>query len=128
MMAEALEKAIVLAQQVGHALIATVDAIGLPHLASVGKLIPAPDGYLVMADWFCPDTLTNLLAHSLITMQPNRRVAILIWDAVEDDGYQCFGEEEEVLEVAGPPVERRLLVRVDDIVPFSHVFHDDITR
>jgi hypothetical protein len=39
---------------------------------------------MTVAEWFCPATLANLGA--------SRRVAIVVWDAETDEGYQLIGE------------------------------------
>ncbi len=129
---EEFKKAVALAEKLRHVFVATADADGLPHVASAGKLASAPDGRVVLADWFCPGTVTNL--------QQNPCVAIVVWDAGEDVGYQLLGEVEEVKElgmldgyVPGeedkpplPQVERELLVRVNKIIAFSHAPHSDV--
>ncbi len=85
-----------------------------------------------MSSWFCPGTVTNL--------ERNRRISLVVWDAAEDTGYQLVGEVEKVEESAflngyapevegsspSPQVERRLLVRVDKVIGFSHAPHSDV--
>jgi len=129
---EKLKKVVDLAEKVRHVFVATADATGLPHVASVGKLTYEPDGRVVLADWFCPATVTNL--------QQNPQIAIVAWDTATDFGYQILGEVERVKElgimdgyVPGeedkpplPQVERELLVRVDKIIAFSHAPHSDV--
>lgn len=65
-----------LAEKLRHVFVATADTSGLSHVASAGKLTPAPDGRLVLADWFCPGTVSNL--------QQNPHIAIVVWDATAD--------------------------------------------
>ncbi|MFB0537449.1 MAG: pyridoxamine 5'-phosphate oxidase family protein [Anaerolineae bacterium] len=129
---EEIKKAVALADKVRHVFVATADATGLPHVASAGRLTYAPDGRVVLADWFCPGTVTNL--------QQNPQIAIVAWDTATDVGYQLLGEVDRVKElgimygyVPGeedkpplPQVERELLVRVDKIIAFSHAPHSDV--
>jgi hypothetical protein len=131
---ETLKKAVALAENLRHVSVATADMTGLPHVASAGKLTPAPDGRVVLANWFCPGTVSNL--------QQNPHIAIVVWDATADTGYQLLGEVEEVRElsildgyVPGeedkpplPQLERELLVRVDEILAFSHAPHSDVAE
>ncbi|MFB0536545.1 MAG: pyridoxamine 5'-phosphate oxidase family protein [Anaerolineae bacterium] len=123
-----------LAEKLRHVFVATADTTGLPHVASAGKLTSAPDGRLVLADWFCPGTVSNL--------QQTPRIAVVVWDPTADTGYQLLGEVEEVRElsildgyVPGeedkpplPQLERELLVRVDEILAFSHAPHGDVAE
>ena len=131
---ETLKKAVALAEKLRHISVATADMTGLPHVASAGKLTSALDGRVVLADWFCPGMVSNL--------QQNPRIAIVMWDATADTGYQLLGEVEEVRElsildgyVPGeedkpplPQLERELLIRVDEILAFSHAPHGDVAE
>ena len=131
---ETLWKVMALAKTLPHVFIATADAGGLPHLASAERLSLAPDGRVVLADWFCPSTVTNV--------QQNPRVAIVVWHARADVGYQLLGEVERVRELGildgyvpgkegSPPVpqeERELEVRVDRILAFTHAPHSDVSE
>lgn len=133
--ADALKKAVNLAKRIGHAFIATADAMGLPHVAAARKMGLAPDDkQIVVEEWFCPGTVANLAA--------NRRVAIVVWDAVSDVGYQLLGETIKIEDLAImdgyvpdsrsnaslPQVERRLIVRVDKVIHFSSAPHTDQER
>jgi hypothetical protein len=130
---EALQEAIDLARKVGHVFVATSDLTGLPHIASASSLALAPDGRVAVAEWFCPGTMRNL--------GQNRRVAIVVWDAACDVGYQLLGEVEQVNELAMmdgyapgkennlplmPQVERELLTHIDKVLVFSHAPHSDV--
>ncbi|MBN1180317.1 MAG: pyridoxamine 5'-phosphate oxidase family protein [Anaerolineae bacterium] len=129
-----LSKVVALAEEVGHVLVATADAAGLPHVASAGRLTLAPDGRVLLAEWFCPGTMSNL--------QQNRRIALVVWNADTDTGYQLLGKVEQVRDLAildgyapeqedespPPQVERELLVRVDKILDFSHAPHSDVVE
>jgi hypothetical protein len=134
MKSEMLSKVVALAEEVGHVLVATADAVGLPHVASAGRLTLASDGRVLLAEWFCPGTMSNL--------QQNRRIALVVWDADTDTGYQLPGKVEQVQDLAildgyapeqegessPPQVERELLVRVDKILAFSHAPHSDVAE
>jgi predicted pyridoxine 5'-phosphate oxidase superfamily flavin-nucleotide-binding protein len=131
---DTLERAVALAGNLRHVLVATADEDGLPHIASAGRLNAAPGGHVALAEWFCPGTLANL--------QQNRRISIVVWDAERDIGYQLLGEVEEVRElemldgyVPGeenrpplPQVERELLVNVTKILAFSQAPHSDVAE
>jgi hypothetical protein len=127
-----LYKAVALADKIPDVLIATAGAEGLPHLASAAKLRAAPGGRVVLAEWFCAGALSNL--------QQNPRIAVVVWDSATDVGYQLLGEVESIDELsildgytpeqeavsAFPQVERRLVVRVDEVLSFSRGPHSDV--
>ena len=126
---ELVEKAVSIASRVGYALVATCDDKGLPHLAASRKIEAEPDGHIAVSEWFCPGTLSNL--------EVNPRISIVIWDLATDKGFQLLGESVGVLETAmldgfsptlqkpGPQVERRIRVRVEKVMDFSHAPHSD---
>ena len=127
-----IQRAVALADRLQHVFVATADSKGLPHVAAAGELRLTPAGQLAIAAWFCPGTVINL--------QDNRRIAIVVWDAAEDTGYQLVGEVEKVEESAflngyaprvegsapSPQVERQLLVRVDRVIDFRCAPHSDV--
>ena len=129
---EIVQSAMSLGQKLKHVFVATADAEGLPHVAAAGRISLSNEGLIAVAAWFCPGTLLNL--------RQNRKVSLVLWDAVEDVGYQLLGMVEKVEESAMlngyvpemekkdpyPQVERRLLVRVDKIIAFSHAPHSDL--
>ena len=127
-----LKEAVLLARNIGHILIATADAKGLPHMAAAGRINLTPDeGSVAVEDWFCPGTMANL--------QANRNTALIIWDQKMDKGYQLLGKTEKVEDTAMmngyvpnledkpplPQVERRLLIRVNKIMAFRQSPHTD---
>lgn len=127
---EALEAAVALAGQVGHAFVATADARGLPHLAAAGAVSIAAADQVGVTEWFCPGTMENL--------DDNRQIALVIWDPEADRGYQLLGRVMEVKEQAVmdgyvpeeaegtlPQVERELVIRVDEILHFRKGPHSD---
>ena len=93
MAVDSLKKVVNLAERIGHAFIATADTRGLPHVAVARKVALAPDRErLVVEEWFCPGTVTNL--------QENRLLAIVVWDPANDISYQVLGETIEAEDTA----------------------------
>jgi hypothetical protein len=127
---ETLEQTVVLAQGIGHVLVATADSKGLPHVAPADKMTLIPEGKKVTVEaWFCPGTVANL--------QSNRQIALVIWDPKADRGYQVLGLTEGVEDIAlldgmAPGVEsmlpqgkKRLYIRVTKVMAFQHAPHTD---
>ena len=129
---ETIHSAVALGQKLGHVFVATADSEGLPHVAAAGRIGLGSEGLLSVAAWFCPGTVINL--------RHNPKVSLVIWDEAADIGYQLLGKVEEVKETAmlngyipqlegknsSPQVERRLLVRVEKAISFSHAPHSDM--
>ena len=129
---EGIQNAVALGEKLQHIFVATADAEGLPHVAAAGKISSLSGGQVAVSAWFCPGTVMNL--------QKNRRVALVVWDAAADIGYQILGVVEKVEEKAmmdgyspemedsppPPQVERQLFVRVDKALNFSHAPHNDV--
>ena len=127
-----IQSAVNLGQKLGHVFVATADSKGLPHVAAAGRLSLGTDGLLTVAAWFCPGTVVNL--------EHNTKVSLVIWDAAADTGYQLLGNVEKVEETAmldgyvpemestgpSPQVERQLFVKVDKVIGFSHAPHSDL--
>ena len=131
MNADALKKALTLAKG-RPVFVATADDAGLPHLACAGRLTAAPDGRVLVTEWFCPGTLENVAG--------NPRVSLAVWDAKTDAGYQLIGEVERLEDVAVldgympqaagkpplPQVQRRIVVRVESVLDFRRAPHTDV--
>jgi hypothetical protein len=129
---EIIQSAITLGQKLGHVFVATADPKGLPHVAAAGRLGLGKDGLLSVAAWFCPGTVINL--------EHNTKISLVVWDAAADTGYQLLGNVEKVEETAimdgylpemessepAPQVERQLHVKVDKVMGFSHAPHSDL--
>ncbi len=127
-----LEKAIALAKKVGSVFVATADTQGIPHLAVAGKVVLTPEGRVAVTEWFCPGTMENL--------KVNRQVALAVWDAKKDIGYQLIGESEKVEDLlmmngyapekeektTRPQVKWQVIIRVDKITDFMQAPHSDI--
>lgn len=128
---QTLREAEELAAKTGHILIATSDIRGQPHIAAAGRLALTPEKHVMVTEWFCPGTMSNL--------QANPRLSVVIWDAAADSGYQLIGELEAVKELgvldgyspkergrgAVPQVERQLLLHVNKILEFKRSPHTD---
>jgi hypothetical protein len=129
---QSIQQAVNLAQTLQHVFVATADASGLPHLAAASRIEVVEGAKVAISEWFCPGTMENL--------EHNRRIALVIWDAAVDKGYQLLGEVEDMNreammngyapELASrqplPQVEWRLTVRVDKVLDFSHAPHSDV--
>ncbi len=128
----ALGDAVKLAKRLGHIFIGTVGHDGLPHIAAAGKLNLETEDHIEVTAWFCPETVANL--------QTNRAISLVIWDPEPDKGYQLLGETEQIVELAFldgylpeqeeghplPQIERKLVIRIDKILDFTHAPHSDI--
>ena len=129
---EIIQSAVTLGQKLGHVFVATADSKGLPHVAAAGRISLGADGLLAVAAWFCPGTVVNL--------EHNTKITLVVWDAVADTGYQLLGNVEKIEETAmmdgyipemestgpSPQVERQLLVKVNKVMAFSHAPHSDL--
>jgi hypothetical protein len=127
-----LKTAVGLAEKLKYALIATANLKGLPHVAVARKVGLISDDEIMVRDWFCPGTVTNVLE--------NKHVSVVIWDAASDKGYQLLGEAEKVEDLSMlngnapdvedqpplPQVEKRLLIKVAKILEFKQALHGDI--
>jgi hypothetical protein len=126
-----LKKAIALAAKTGRIFMATADAAGVPHVAAATKAAITPKGRVAVTEWFCPGTMANL--------KKNSHVSLVIWDEKDDVGYQLIGEAEQVEDIcmlngydpktegaaAIPQVERRIIMRINKVIDFTHAPHTD---
>ena len=127
-----LDTAIDLAEKLGHVFVATADSSGMPHVAAAAQLNKASDDHVAVSAWFCPGTVANL--------GDNHRISLVVWDPPSDRGFQLLGAVENIaeqammngyapdaeLEAPMPQVERKLLVRVEKVLAFSHAPHSDL--
>lgn len=132
MKTQSIDSAIRLAGKLEHIFVATADSGGIPHVAAAGELSAVSGDRVAVSSWFCPGTLANL--------QNNKQIALVVWDPANDHGFQLLGVVEQIEEVAMlngfapelegpapiPQVERRLQVRVNKVIAFSHAPHSDI--
>jgi len=113
------------------AYVASADSQGLPHLA-MSKLIRVLDAeHVTFTGWFCPRTTENIAK--------NPKLAVSVWDAAHDHGYQLVGEVTNSTVTAvldgwnGPereygPIpqeERRLTVAVQAVLELTSGTHSD---
>jgi len=113
------------------AYVASADDRGQPHLA-VSKLIRILDAeHVAFTAWFCPQTAENVAK--------NPKVAVSVWDATHDHGFQLIGEVTNATVTAtvdswpGPereygPIsqeERRLTIRVEAVMELKSGMHTD---
>jgi hypothetical protein len=131
---EKIAKAVEMANRVGQVFISTADADGWPHMAAARRIRPGKDARIDVMEWFCPGTMSNL--------QKNRKVAVVVWDAKEDSGYQVFGEMERMMDIGVidgytpsmdqkwpmPQIESQLVVRVTKVTDFKRAPHSDIAE
>ena len=127
-----LRSAVDLAARIGKVMVMTADATGLPHAAVAGRLDQVSDSEVAVTEWFCPGTVANL--------QINPRMALVVWDADSDEGYQLLGRLQRVQDYAVmdgyeesasrqavlPQVQRQLVVEVDKVLRFSLAPHADV--
>jgi len=132
---EVLKEAALLAEKTKHVFIASVNGDGVPHIAASKRLSLDAKNNVVLTDWFCPGTMENL-------MGKNNNLAIAVWDAKKDTGYQLIGKakkEEDTAYLNGyasdsgkkdvvPQIRRKVTVRIEKILDFKLTPHTDIER
>lgn len=121
---EILEKSLAIAAKTKHLFVATADSKGIPHLATAEKISRKDDELVTVTAWFCPKTAEN------VSENPN--IALIVWDGDQDLGFQLIGKVEKVVNLAMlngflpgettpyPQIERKLVVRLEQIFNFSH--------
>ena len=126
MKGDTLQAAVDLAKNLKHVFVATADCEGMPYVASAADIMLASENRVAVQEWFCTDTVRNVSENPLI--------AVVVWDAESDKGYQLLGIVEDIKELAMldgyapgtegvaplPQVRRQLLIRVDRILEFTH--------
>jgi hypothetical protein len=131
MSTEAILKAVDLGNRMKHVFVATANSRGLPHLAAAGAIRLVSEGRIAVEAWFCQGTVQNL--------HDNPMISVVAWDPEIDIGHQLLGEVEKVEEIAImngfspeieakaqlPQSERKLIIRVDEVLAFSHAPHSD---
>jgi predicted pyridoxine 5'-phosphate oxidase superfamily flavin-nucleotide-binding protein len=127
--AETLGKAVELAGTVKYIFVATANEKGSPHLATAERITMEEGDLVLVTAWFCPQTASNVLI--------NPAISLIVWDSGKDLGFQLVGEVEKVVEVTiqdgfipgetvvYPQIERKLVVRVQNILNFGHAMHSD---
>lgn len=137
---EILNRAVELGKRRKRVYVATADRRGLPHLAAAGDIEMVSEDRIAVAAWFCPGTVRNV--------GENPRIAVVAWDPETDTGHQMVGEVERMEETAVmdgfvpaaaegeadsadgplPQSERRLIIRIDEVLAFSHAPHADVVE
>lgn len=132
---ELLKKAVLLADKTKHVFIASVSGDGVPHIAASKTLSIDSKNNAVLTEWFCPGTMENLMGE-------NNHLAIAVWDAEKDKGYQLIGrarKEEDMAYLNGyasdlgekdsvPQIQRKVTVQIEKILDFKLTPHTDIER
>jgi hypothetical protein len=114
---QTFERACALADQRQHLIMSTTDRSGVPHMASVGGFDSLASDKIALSDWHCPATLVNL--------QYNNQVSLIVWDIVTDTGYQFVGQV-EAIRTFNPSSDPELVVRVNQVLNFNHRGHTDL--
>lgn len=131
-MRESLNQAMEMAKRMGYVFLATADSMATPHMSIVQPISLDNQDRLKLMGWICQYTLNNL--------EENPKVAVIIWDAVKDTGFQLVGTMENMQQVAMldgyapgleekkhfPQIEWEILVRVEHILNFQKVPHIDV--
>lgn len=124
-MRASLNKAIKMAKKIGHGFLATADRTLSPHMSIVQSINVNGQDHLKLKAWFCQPALENL--------QQNPKISIVVWDSLQDTGYQLAGTMETMRKIAEldgyaagleerkhfPQVEWEILVRVERILNFQ---------
>jgi hypothetical protein len=112
--------------------VATSDQEGVPHFAVAKGLAVADDERVVFGNWFCFQTLRNVVG------RPD--IALSLWDSEEERGVQLIGKVEAVVaremldgmapqEEGGrawfPQTRHELRVRVERVLDLSTGPHRD---
>lgn len=111
------EQACALAEDRQHLMMSTTDRSGIPHITSVGGFESLSSDRIALSDWHCPATLVNL--------QYNNQISLVVWDIVTDHGYQLTGQVEAV-RPANSGSDPELVVRVNQAFTFNHRGHTDV--
>lgn len=130
-----LKHAVNLGKKLEHLFISLNGTEGFPYINSAHGIEQIAENQVAIEEWTCPVTVRDLSEHP--------EMAILIWDPATDDGYEILGrvlmiESQECLNgyapeaeqnTFAPQVRRRLFIRAEKIVAFSHDLRcDDINK
>ena len=128
-----LQEAEKLAAEVGHVFVATADPSGKTHIAAARTLSITPENEVIIADWFCPETMQNLCSNHFLT--------IVTWNPATDYGFQISGELVDLKELGMmngylpemeshpiPQIERQMVIRADKIIEFKIQPHSDVEQ
>jgi hypothetical protein len=134
MVIEKLEQAVELGKRLHHFFIALNGAEGFPYINSARGIEQIAENQVGIEEWMCPVTVEGLRRHPEVT--------ILIWNPVAEDGYEILGrvmiiEGEDYVNGYAPEVEenaylpqvkRRLIIRAEKILEFSHALSCDVIQ
>lgn len=135
MNANQLERAVEFGKRAGNVFMAVVGPDGYPIVNSARQIEQVGDNQFAIEDWVRPLTVKHV--------KEKPKMAVLIWDPAADNGYEILGEvlmfENQAFlngfapEVEGsgylPQVQRKIIIRADQITAFSHALRcDDIQR
>jgi predicted pyridoxine 5'-phosphate oxidase superfamily flavin-nucleotide-binding protein len=114
-----------------YVFVATVNAVGQPHLAISDRVIVSKNDLLIFENLFCPTTLQNVSS--------NNRVAVVTVLSDSGKGFQLLGTVVRSMKVAmtdggeagvalpvSPQVLTRFMVKVESVLEFTSGIHTDI--
>lgn len=116
-------------QKVSHAVVASSDSSGVPHLAATAAVSVPDPSHLLFEAWFCTTTLRNV--------KENPQVAVAVADTGSGRGFQFLGRVEKSEETAlldgfvedepagMPQVQSRFTVLVESVMEFTAGAHTD---
>lgn len=131
-MRDSLMQAIEMAKKVGYVFLTTANGMARPHLSIVQPVHIDQKNRLKLTAWLCQDALNNL--------EENPKVSVVVWDQIQDTGYQLSGvldNIEQAAELDGyaaglevkkhfPQIEWNLYVQIDKILNFQKAPHVDV--
>ncbi len=126
-----LELAIELGKRVEHFFSGRIGADNFPYVNSAREIEQVAESQFAIEEWTCPMTVKHL--------SENPKIAVLIWDPAVNTGYEILGEvlmfeslaflngfaPEVEADAFLPQVKRKLIIRAEKIVPFSHTLRCD---
>jgi hypothetical protein len=130
-----LELAIELGKRVEHLFSGRIGADNFPYVNSAGEIEQVTENQFAIEEWICPMTVKHL--------SENPKIAVLIRDPAADSGYEILGEvlmfeslaflngfaPEVEADTFRPQVKRKLIIRAEKIIAFSHTLRcDDIQQ
>lgn len=131
---ERLERAVLLGRKLENFFIALVGNDGFPYMTSAHQIERVAENQLAIEEWICNATIAHLTE--------NARIAVFVWDPATGDGYEIFGnvlmfESRAYLNGFAPEIEesshlnkvkRRLILKVERTIAFSHALNCDDIR
>jgi hypothetical protein len=131
-----LERAIELGKRVEHVFSSLIGADDFPHVNRAREIEQVTENQFAIEEWICPTTVKHL--------SENSKIAVLIWDPAAGDGYEILGdvlmfeslaflngfapEVEVEADAALPQMKRKLIIRAEKIIAFSHTLRCEDVR